>query len=404
MKYNNVEIIDYTHDGLGIGKADGFSLFIKHVAIGDVVDVTVTKDMKTYAFARVDHVHQSSTIPAVCEHYESCGGCHVMHLTPEAQQDFKVRKVTNAMNRIAKLPNQEIKLQPANSPLLYRTKVRFHVVNGRLGYFEDKSHQLVEVTNCLVAAPIIMDAANSIPFLDSLRGVTLRTNVTQSELMVILEGTVDPNEATKWAKNHNVSSLYMLDHELIHLYGEQTYQETYQDLTFSIGPRSFFQIAPTMAYRMFETALSWINFRGKHVVDLYSGVGVIGLLVAKKAKRVTMIESNPHAVEEALINIEQNHHSTIQVYQGSVHQHLHKVEDIDVIIVDPPRSGLDKKTLKLILDTKVEELLYISCEPSTLARDLLVLKESYQILQTQSFDMFAQTYHVETAIYMKRKT
>lgn len=404
MKYNNVEIIDYTHDGLGIGKADGFSLFIKHVAIGDVVDVRVNKDMKSYAFASVEQVHQTTTIPAVCEHYETCGGCHVMHLTPEAQHDFKARKVSNAMTRIAKLQPQTIPLQPTNHPLLYRTKVRFHVVNGRLGYFEEKSHHLVEVTNCLVAAPIIMNAANTIPFLDALRGVTLRTNVAQSEIMVILEGDVDSDEAVRWAKENGVTSLYVLNHELVHLYGQQTYQETYQDLTFSVGPKSFFQIAPTMAYEMFETALSWIDFSNKHVVDLYSGVGVIGLFVARSANQVTMIESNPHAVEEALINIEQNNQSSIRVLQGSVHQHLQKVEDIDVIIVDPPRSGMDKKTLTLIVETKVEEILYISCDPSTLARDLVHLKEHYHVIRTQAFDMFAQTSHVETAVYLKRRT
>ena len=403
MNYKNIEIIDYTHDGLGIGKTDRFPLFIKGVAIGDIVDIHVTKDMKSYAFAAVENVHQSSTIPAVCEHYETCGGCHVMHLTPEAQLDFKQRKVSNAMVRIAKLTNQDIHVMPANKPLLYRNKVRFHVVNGQLGYFEEKSHQLVPVTKCLVAAPIIMEAANTISFLEDLRGVTLRTNELQTELMVILEGPVNHSEAITWAKKQSVTSLYAFDQELIHLFGQESYQEVYGDLTFSIGPKSFFQIAPSMAYQMFETALSWINFESKHVVDLYSGVGVIGLLVSKRAHNVTMIESNPHAVIEALANIEANQITNTSVLQGSVHQHLQKVEDIDVIVVDPPRSGLDKKTLELIIETQVNELLYISCDPSTLARDLLVLKDTYQIIKTQSFDMFAQTSHVETAVYMERK-
>ena len=403
MNYKSIEIIDYTHDGLGIGKTDRFPLFIKGVAIGDIVDIHVTKDMKSYAFAAVENVHQSSTIPAVCEHYETCGGCHVMHLTPEAQLDFKQRKVSNAMVRIAKLTNQDIHVMPANKPLLYRNKVRFHVVNGQLGYFEEKSHQLVPVTKCLVAAPIIMEAANTISFLEDLRGVTLRTNELQTELMVILEGPVNHSEAITWAKKQSVTSLYAFDQELIHLFGQESYQEVYGDLTFSIGPKSFFQIAPSMAYQMFETALSWINFESKHVVDLYSGVGVIGLLVSKRAHNVTMIESNPHAVIEALANIEANQITNTSVLQGSVHQHLQKVEDIDVIVVDPPRSGLDKKTLELIIETQVNELLYISCDPSTLARDLLVLKDTYQIIKTQSFDMFAQTSHVETAVYMERK-
>ncbi len=403
MNYKNIEIIDYTHDGLGIGKTDRFPLFIKGVAIGDIVDVHVTKDMKSYAFAAVDHVHQTSTIPAVCDHYETCGGCQVMHLSPEAQRDFKHRKVSNSMVRIAKLTNQDIHVMPATKPFLYRNKVRFHVVNGQLGYFEEKSHQLVPVTRCLVAAPIIMEAANTISFLEELRGVTFRTNESQSELMVILEGPVNHSEAIRWAKKQAVTSLYSFDRELIHLFGKETYQEVYKDLSFSIGPKSFFQIAPSMAYQMFETALSWVDFEGKHAVDLYSGVGVIGLLVAKRAQKVTMIESNPHAVTEALGNIERNQISNTSVLQGSVHQHLQKVEGIDVIIVDPPRSGLDKKTLELIIETHVNELLYISCDPSTLARDLLVLKETYQIINSQAFDMFAQTSHVETAVYMKRK-
>jgi 23S rRNA (uracil1939-C5)-methyltransferase len=404
MNYKKIEIIDYTHDGLGIGKTDRFPLFIKGVAIGDVVDVHVTKDMKSYAFAAVDTIHHTTTIPAVCEHYETCGGCHVMHLTPEAQLDFKQRKVSNAIIRIAKLTNQDIHVMPANKPLLYRNKVRFHVVDGQLGYFEEKSHQLVPVTTCLVAAPIIMEVANTISFLDELRGVTLRTNESQTQLMVIVEGSVNHQEAITWAKAQPVTSLYIFDQELIHLYGQETYQEVVGELRFSIGPKSFFQIAPSMAYHMFETALSWVDFTDKHVVDLYSGVGVIGLFVAKRAQKVTMIESNPHAVTEALANIERNHSTNTSVLQGSVHQHLQKVEGIDVIIVDPPRSGLDKKTLELILETQVNELLYISCDPSTLARDLLVLKETYQIINSQAFDMFAQTSHVETAVYMKRKS
>jgi 23S rRNA (uracil1939-C5)-methyltransferase len=238
----------------------------------------------------------------------------------------------------------------------------------------------------------------------NLRGVTLRTNESQTQLMVILEGPVNHSEAINWAKKQSVTSLYAFDQELIHLFGQESYQEVYGNLTFSIGPKSFFQIAPSMAYQMFETALSWINFEHKHVVDLYSGVGVIGLLVSKRAHKVTMIESNPHAVTEALANIEANQITNTSVLQGSVHQHLQKVEGIDVIVVDPPRSGLDKKSLELIISTKVNEILYVSCDPSTLARDLYTLKEDYQIIKTQSFDMFAQTSHVESVSLLSKKT
>jgi 23S rRNA (uracil1939-C5)-methyltransferase len=404
MIIKSLAIVDYTHDGMGIGKADGFAYFVKGVAVGDVVDVTVLKDMKSYAIAKVERVLSSSTIAAACEHYETCGGCHVMHLSTDDQQDFKTRKVSNAITRIAKLTNQNISVIPTLKPWHYRNKVRFHVVNGELGYFEEKSHTLVHITNCLVASPILMRVANSIPFLHDLRGVTLRTNETQSQLMVILEGQVDHPSAIDWAREQGVTSLYLADQELHHLHGEETYQERYQNLVFSIGPQSFFQIAPTMAYQMFETAMSWIEMSNKHVVDLYSGVGVIGLLAARTARKVTMIESNPHAVTEAIQNIKQNHKTNVEVLQGSVHQHLHKVEDLDVIVVDPPRSGMDQKTKNLILQTKAPFILYVSCEPSTMARDLLDFKETYQIEKTQSFDMFSQTYHVESVVLLSLKS
>ena len=404
MTIKSLAIVDYTHDGMGIGKADGFAYFVKGVAVGDVVDVTVIKDMKSYAVARVERVISSSTIAAACEHYETCGGCHVMHLSTDDQQDFKTRKVSNAITRIAKLTNQHVSVIPTLKPWHYRNKVRFHVVNGELGYFEEKSHALVKITNCLVASPLMMQVANSISFLHDLRGVTLRTNETQSQLMVILEGPVDHQTAISWATTQPVTSLYVLHQELHHLLGEKTYQEHYQEFTFSIGPQSFFQIAPTMAFQMFETALSWVDLSDQHVVDLYSGVGVIGLLAARTARKVTMIESNPHAVAEAMQNITQNNKDNIEVLQGSVHQHLQNVEAIDVIIVDPPRSGMDQKTKDLILEANATHIVYVSCEPSTLARDLLDFKETYQIEKTQSFDMFSQTYHVESIVLLSLKS
>ena len=396
--YNNVVIIDYTYDGHGLGKVDGFPLFIPGTAVGDVVDVEITVHKKSYAFAKVIHTHQTSTIKPICPHYATCGGCQLMHLSDVEQLQMKRMHVQSTLSRIAGVV-MDVTIEPSPATLRYRNKLRFHVNRKRIGFHQEKSHNLVAIDDCIVGHEIASRLAHAAPIDVSTKSITIRVNAAGDVLFHVDQ--VDDHEALiAWATNEaSIQSVYVGRN---HVYGAQGILETIHGMECMIGAESFFQVHTAQAAKMFQTALSWVDFTNKTVIDAYAGVGIIGMLASKTAKSVIGIESVSAAIKEANQNIERNNISNMTMRQGLVELVLPSIDAVDVFVLDPPRSGMDAITIDSLLTTQPKEILYFSCDPGTLSRDLKKLLSVYTLKQLQSFDMFSQTYHVETAVLLER--
>ena len=394
--YNNVTIIDYTYDGHGLGKVDGFPLFIPGTAVGDVVDVEVTVNKKNYAFAKVIKTHHTSTIKPVCKHYETCGGCQLMHLSDMEQLQMKRMHVQSTLARIAGLI-MDVTIEPSPATLRYRNKLRFHVNRKRIGFHQEKSHNLVAIDDCVVGHELASSIAHAAPIDVSTKSIMIRVNAAHEVLLQIDQ--VDDKEAlTAWAKTQPaIQSVYVGRN---HVYGSTGIVETILGIECLVGSESFFQVHTAQAATMFKTALSWVDLKGKTVIDAYAGVGIIGMLASRTAASVVGIESVSAALNEAKQNIERNNITNMTMRLGLVELVYPTIEKADVFVLDPPRSGMDAVTIETLLSTTPKEILYFSCDPGTLSRDLKKLLTVYSVKQLQSFDMFSQTYHVETAVYL----
>lgn len=396
--FNNVHIIDYTYDGHGLGKVDGFPLFIPGTAVGDIVDVEVTVNKKNYAFAKVIKTHKTSTITPICKHYATCGGCQLMHLSDSEQLQMKRMHVQSTLARIAGIL-LDITIEPSPATLRYRNKLRFHVNRKRIGFHQEKSHNLVAIDDCLVGHEMASRLAHAAPIDVSTKSIMVRVNAAGDVLLQIDQ--VDDTEAlVAWAKGESaIQSVYVGRH---HVHGAKGIVETILGIECMIGAESFFQVHTAQAATMFQTALSWVDLTGKTVIDAYAGVGIIGMLASQTAASVIGIESVTAAIHEAKQNIERNGITNMTMRQGLVELVLPKLESADVFVLDPPRSGMDALTIDTLLTTPPKEILYFSCDPGTLSRDLKKLLTVYSIKQLQSFDMFSQTYHVETAVLLEK--
>ncbi len=398
--HKQVEIIDYTYEGHGIAKVDGFPLFIPGTALGDIVDVEITLDKKRYAFAEVVHVHQTTTIAPVCKHYSACGGCQLMHLSDEEQLRMKRMHVQSTLARIAGI-TLDVRIEPSPAMLRYRNKIRFHVRHNRVGFHQTKSHQIVAIDDCLVSHELASRLAHAAPVDELTRSITIRVNANE-EVLLHIDAVKNIKSVVKWAHTEpSIKSLYVGNK---HVYGSTGIVESILGIECMMGSESFFQVHTAQAERMFATALSWVDLTNKTVIDAYAGVGIIGMIAAKQAKEVMGIESVTAAMDEANNNIFHNKIHNMTMVQGLVEEVLPTLPSVDLVILDPPRSGMDSLALEHLVQRAPSQILYVSCDPGTLARDLKVLKETYDVTNIQSFDMFSQTYHVETALLLSLKT
>jgi 23S rRNA (uracil-5-)-methyltransferase RumA len=269
----------------------------------------------------------------------------------------------------------------------------------RIGFHQEKSHNLVAIDDCLVGHEMASRFAHAAPIDVSTKSIMVRVNAAGDVLLQIDQ--VDDTEAlVAWAKGESaIQSVYVGRH---HVHGAKGIVETILGMECMIGAESFFQVHTAQAATMFQTALSWVDLTGKTVIDAYAGVGIIGMLASQTAASVIGIESVTAAIHEAKQNIERNGITNMTMRQGLVELVLPKLESADVFVLDPPRSGMDALTIDTLLITPPKEILYFSCDPGTLSRDLKKLLTVYSIKQLQSFDMFSQTYHVETAVLLEK--
>lgn len=407
-----VEIVSLDHQGRGIGKIDNKTVFVPNALPGEVVEVEITNEKKKFCEASVNRILQKATerIESICPYFSVCGGCDLLHISYEEQLKYKQAKIVDIMKRYCQV-NFDIKNIISSNVFHYRNKVVFHVSNGKIGYYKEKSNKLIEIDTCLLVDKKINAIYNCIQKanLDNIEDIIIRYGLRTNEIMVILNVIGNINEKM-WINllKDKVSSIILANkNNFKTIFGKDYIIEKLFDYQFIITNNSFFQVNTLQTEKLYSKAIEYADIKDNEtVLDLYCGTGTIGILASKYAKKVIGIEINEEAVKSANKNKELNNIKNIEFYVGDTGKILSKHHyKVDTVIVDPPRAGLNNQAIKEILDIHPKKIVYVSCDPMTLARDLNLLSETYDIKELTPVDMFPNTAHIECIVkaFCKKK-
>lgn len=450
MKKNDLltlKIEGMGNEGEGIGKADGFPLFIKDALPGDVIRAKILKVKKTYGYARLTEILTPSpdrTKPP-CPLHRSCGGCQIQALSYEKQLEYKREKVRNHLIRIGGFTDPEVfPVLGMEEPFRYRNKAQFPFGRDRegniiTGFYAGRTHSIISNTDCMLGVPEnqriletilgFMEKEKIAPYDETsgeglLRHVLIRKGFATGELMVclIINGSRVPaveELADRLFEIPGMTSLTLnvnqkntnviMGEKLIQVRGPAFITDRIGSVRYQISPLSFYQVNPVQTKRLYETALDYAGLTGSETVwDLYCGIGTISLFLAQKAGKVYGVEAVPQAVEDAGKNARLNGLSNVEFYLGKAEEVLPKQYEqnkvrADVIVVDPPRKGCGRACLDTMLSMAPKRIVYVSCDSATLARDLKILCEGgYELKAVQPVDMFPQTAGIETVCLLAK--
>ncbi|MDK0952382.1 23S rRNA (uracil(1939)-C(5))-methyltransferase RlmD [Clostridium perfringens] len=445
------DIISQGYEGEGIAKIDNkYPIFIEGALKGEKVKVRIVKVNKNFAYGKLMEVLEASEerVNPPCAIYKRCGGCKLQHASYKAQLDFKWDRVKDCVSKIGKLDPSIVKYPLGmEEPWRYRNKVQLPIglINGevKIGFFAPRSHDIIDMESCLIQDEIgdkvvkltreWIEKFNIRPYnVDGeydekgiVRHIMIRRGFTTNEVMVVLvtNGETLPHKeefVDLMVKNipgiksiiQNINSKktnVILGLESKTLWGEDTISDYIGDFRFNISPLSFFQVNPTQTEVLYGKALEYANLTGnEEVFDAYCGTGTITLFLSQKAKKVYGVEIIPQAIDNAWINAKENKVENVEFFVGEsevvIPDLINKGVKADVVVVDPPRKGCDKKLLDAITNIDAKKIVYVSCDPSTLGRDLKVLEENgYKTLEVQPVDMFPNTAHIENVALLIKK-
>ena len=399
--YYDVTIERLNHQGKGISHINNKVIFIRNTNIGDKVKVKITKENKKYLEGEVvAYLNNNNKDNIQCPYYFQCGGCHISMMSYEEQLKFKKEKVENILNKYANI-NKEVDIIPSSSPYHYRNKVTYHVQNSQLGFYQEQSNKLIPITDCLLSLPKINKVANIIGENINLSKVTkVVIKEHDNNIMVNFEGSIDKQEVIN-VLSKKVTTI--INNNKV-VYGEGYLLQTIDNFKFKVSWTSFFQVNIDVMQKLYHTILKLSNItKEDKVIDLYCGTGTIGIYLSNYCQEVLGIEINKQAIDDANTNKKLNNINNIKFISGDVKDVINFNYQANIIIVDPPRKGLDSYTLDTLLKIEPKTIIYVSCDPITLARDLNKLKEKYNIKEVTAFDMFPETYHVESVVLLQRK-
>lgn len=442
-----VEIIDQGFEGEGIAKIEGFTIFIEGAIKGEKCRILIVKVTSSHAFGKLVEILEKSKyrVEPDCATYKRCGGCNLRHIDYEETLNIKQNTVQNLVNKTL---NNKIKVEMTvgmGNPYNYRNKAQYPVGFDKsgepvMGVYAKRTHEIIPMRNCMIQNPVSEKIANvvlgffiknNIPIYNEkngeglLRHIVIKVGIKTHEIMCIL--VLNKKELKKEkelikvlirefpeiktiVKNYNMKNTnVILGNENEVIYGDGYIYDELGDYTFKISPLSFYQINPIQTEALYNIAIEMADLKKTDTLfDLYCGIGTIGIFASPYVNRVYGIEIVKQAIEDAKENSNINNIRNIEFFAGDVEKVFenvlkeHNVKP-DVIFVDPPRKGLDKHTIENILNIKPEKIVYISCNPASLVRDLKLLEESYEIKKIQPVDMFPFTSNVECCAVMELK-
>ena len=390
-----VHIDRMDHFGNGIGNINGKIIFVKGALPGETVDVTITKDKKSFMEGTINTIiyKSSKRVEPFCKYFGVCGGCSLCHLTYENTLEYKKERVKNILY---KFDIPKINVIKNENDLYYRNKIELKIVDGKLGFYEKSTHNLIEIKDCKVTKKSIN---KSFEFVKNMKlenaNVTIRANYND-EVLIIIDSKEKPVILNP--EDYKIVGIVLNDKCI---YGQDNFMEKINNLFFTVSYNSFFQVNNYINLELFNLIKE--NIVGKTVLDLYSGVGTLSIVASKVVDKVYSIEVIANAVKNALINAKINKCDNINFILGKVEDKIGFINDkIDTIIVDPARAGLDKKTIEVINNICPQRIIYVSCDTQSLANNLVDLA-NYGIKRFYILDMFSYTYHIECFCILDRK-
>ncbi|MDY3747996.1 MAG: 23S rRNA (uracil(1939)-C(5))-methyltransferase RlmD [Lachnospiraceae bacterium] len=440
-------IEDFGSEGEGIGKVDGFTLFVKDALIGDEIEVKVIKTKKNYGYGRLMKIIKPSPfrVEARCKNARACGGCQIQHLSYEKQLEYKQTKVENLLKRVGKIENYEmLPIIGMKEPYYYRNKAQFPVGKNKdgeivTGFYAGRTHAIIDTEHCYIQHPLNEQLVRCVkqwmvqnhiePYDETtgqglVRHILTRIGFKTKEVMVclvingkklpkaekLIELLKDIPGMTSISININQEKTnVILGRQVVTLWGRDYIEDYIGDVKFRISPLSFYQVNPVQTQVLYGKALEFADLKGNETVwDLYCGIGTISLFLAKNAAKVYGVEIVPQAIDDAKKNAEINHIENAQFFVGKSEEILPEMyartkERADVIVVDPPRKGCDESLLECITWMQPDKVVYVSCDPATLARDLKYMEEhGYKVQKVQCVDMFGHSVHVESVVLMSK--
>ena len=458
-----VKIEDIGVGGEGIGKVDGYTLFIKDTIIGDVVEAKVMKAKKNYGYARLMNVltpSEDRVEKVVCPMARKCGGCQIQEMKYPAQLAFKESKVCGNLERIGEVPGELLDQimhpvvgmdEEGMQPFRYRNKAQFPIgtdKDGRVtaGFYAGRTHSIIGNTDCVLGVEVNEEILNcildfmeefEIPAYDEVkhkglvRHVLLRYGFKTDEIMVclVINGKTIPHchdlvgrlrqipGMTSITLSSNTAKTNVIMGDTIRLlWGQEFITDYIGEIKYQISPLSFYQVNPVQTEKLYGLALDYAGLTGNETVwDLYCGIGTISLFLAKKAKQVYGVEIIPQAIDDAKNNAKINNITNAEFYVGKAEEvlpeyykeyektHNGETAHADVIVVDPPRKGCEESLLQTIVDMQPEKVVYVSCDSATLARDVKFLRaKGYELKDVTPVDQFPHTVHVETVVLLSK--
>lgn len=407
--------------GEGVATYEGLTLFVPGALPGETVEGEVVELKKQYGRLKLTRIVTSSPnrVSPPCPVFGKCGGCQLQHLAYPAQLDAKRQRVFDAMERVGKL---SVSVEPtiaSPDPWHYRNKIQMPYAQGKLGLYAMDSHDLVEVDDCLIHCALgekVLKAVRTLA-IPHLKYLIIKTAIYTEQALVVLvtEKSLPKSIGEKILAllpeikgvvqniNPDRGNVILGKHFDV-LAGAPAIEERLCNLRFKVSPASFFQVNPPQAEALYEKAIALLNLTGCEVVlDAFCGVGTLSLIAASKAKEVIGVEIVPEAIRDAKENAQLNHIENAQFHAAPAEVFIQSLKKVDAVLLNPPRKGCEASLLEKLLALHPEKVVYISCDPATLARDLKILSDKYTVETVQPFDMFPQTSHVETVALLRTK-
>lgn len=390
-----IEILDFDDLGSGLGKINEKVCFVKNGLPKEILKVKIVKENKNYSNCEIENIilKNKNRINPICPFYQECGGCNFLHATKSLENKFKIKKGEKFLGKIEKFYETR--------EFNYRNKVIFHVKNGDIGFFKEKTNELVSINYCY----LLNDKINEVlklflknKDLNFNGNILIRVNNLEDSLVAI----TGSYKYIDLIKTSNLITNLIYNDKVIK--GNSYFYEVVSNYKFKVSYKSFFQVnldGLISIKIILESFLQDKNIR--NALDLYSGTSVLGIIISKYVKNVISVEENKSSTDDALINKELNKINNLQVINGRVEDYIDTFKDIDLIILDPARRGLDLKTISYLKKIKSKYLIYIACKMDSLRRDTKYLKDDYEVLENYLVDMFPRTNEVESVSILKLK-
>ena len=443
-----VDIIDNGYEGEGIAKIEGFTIFIPGAIKGEKIKIKILKVTSSHAFGKIIEIIEKSEnrIEEDCSTYKKCGGCELRHIDYETTINMKKYSVENTLKKTLSIKDIEVnEVIKMDNPYFYRNKLQYPIGvddnnNPVMGVYAQRSHKIIETNECRIQNKLCQNIAKDIfkfikennikvynekTLTGSIRHIIVRIGIKTNEVLVTLvtnERKIEKEdllvkyitekykEIKTIAKNINSKNTnVILGNKTEIIFGDGYIEDYIGKFKFKISPRSFYQVNPVQTEKLYSKAVEYASLTGEETIfDLYCGIGTIGIFASDNVKKIYGIETIKEAIDDAKENAKINAVNNSEFFVGDVEKVLPefiKERNItaDVIFIDPPRKGCDNTALETILNIEPKKIVYVSCNPASLARDLKTLEEKYKIEKLAICDMFPFTHHVECVTSLKLK-